>query len=306
MDDVLEAERENTERVTVVHEPARTKDAPKAARAGSPTLAIARRGALALGLIVVAFVVFATEFAGLAHARSQVGLQRRFRSELANTQAPIGGIIAPGSPVAILEATRIGVNEVVVEGTRSGQLRSGPGHLVGSPLPGQPGNAVVGGRRTFYGGPFRHLTSLRAGDEIRITTGQGTATYEVKRVTRAGAEDGSVFADHGDDRLTLFTADPAINPTRRLVVVAQLVGKPFAAQPVKHTLDPDGLGLSGDRGAIASVLVWLELLVALALLGVFALTRWSRVITWIVFVPGIATLAWLLFENAVRLLPATL
>jgi hypothetical protein len=75
---------------------------------------------------------------------------------------------------------------------------------------------------------------------------------------------------------------------------------------LRRTLDPDGLGLTGDSGAIASVLVWLELLVALALLAVFTLTRWSRLATWIVFAPAIALLAWLLFENAVRLLPATL
>ena len=58
--------------------------------------------------------------------------------------------------------------------------------------------------------------------------------------------------------------------------------------------------------AIAIVLVWLELLVALVLLALFALTRWSRLVTWLVFAPGIGLLSWLLFENAVRLLPATL
>ena len=215
-------------------------------------------------------------------------------------------MIATGAPVAILDISRIGVHEVVVEGARSGQLREGPGHLVGSSLPGQPGNAVIAGRRTMYGGPFRHLATLRPGDDIHLTTGDGNATYRVVAVARARAEDGSVFADHGDNRLTLFTADPPFDPSRRLVVTARLTGNAFAAQPLRRSLDPDGLGLTGDRSAIASVLVWLELLVALAVLAVFALTRWSRLATWIVFAPGIAVVAWLLFENAVRLLPATL
>ena len=92
----------------------------------------------------------------------------------------------------------------------------------------------------------------------------------------------------------------------RLVVSARLVGNAYAAQPLRRTLDPAGLGLTGERDAISSVLVWLELLVLLTLLGVFALTRWSRLATWIMFAPGVALLTWLVFENAVRLLPATL
>ena len=292
------------ERLAVVGEPAATPK-PRVSRP-IPLWALARRSALTLGVVVVVFVAFAMWFSGLAHARSQVGLQRRFRAELAAANAPIGGVIAPGAPVAILDISRIGVHEVVVEGTRSGQLREGPGHLVGSSLPGQPGNAVIAGRRTTYGGPFRHLTALRPGDDIHLTTGDGSATYRITGTASVRAEDGSVFADHGDNRLTLFTADPPFDPSRRLVVTARLTGNAFAAQPLRRALDPEGLGLTGDRGAIASVLVWLELLVALSVLAVFAVTRWSRLATWIVFAPGIAVVAWLLFENAVRLLPATL
>jgi sortase A len=280
---------------------------PRARRSSTISIpTVARRGALILGITVLAFVAFAFWFSALAHARSQVGLQRRFRAELAATSAPIEGDIAAGAPVAMLEISRLGLHEVVVEGTRSGQLQKGPGHLVGSPLPGQPGNAVIAGRHTLYGGPFRGLASMRPGDDLEITTGQGRATYRVTGVARMSAEGGSVLADHIDNRLTLFTADPAITASDRLVVTAALRGDPFAATVLRGGLDPEGLGLTGERGAIAIVLVWLELLVALVLLAVFALTRWSRLVTWLVFAPGIALLAWLLFENAVRLLPATL
>jgi sortase A len=292
------------ERLSVVDEPA-AKPNPGRSRP-VPVWTVARRGALTLGIVVLTFVGFAIWFSGLAHARSQVGLQRRFRAELSAAHAPIGGVIATGAPVAIIDISRIGVHEVVVEGTRSGQLREGPGHLVGSSLPGQPGNTVIASRRTMYGAPFRHLAALHTGDDIHLTTGDGNATYRVTGIARVRAEDGSVFADHGDNRLTLFTADSTIDPSRRLVVTARLAGNAFAAQPLRRALDPEGLGLTGDRNAIASVLVWLELLVALSALAVFALTRWSRVATWTVFAPGIAVVAWLFFENAVRLLPATL
>ena len=267
---------------------------------------VARQGALILGVTVLAFVAFAFWFSALAHARSQVGLQRRFRAELESTSAPIEGDIAAGAPVAMLDISRLGLHEVVVQGTRSGQLEKGPGHVVGSPLPGQPGNAVIAGRRTLYGGPFHGLASLRPGDDLDITTGQGRSAYRVTGVAQVRAEGGSVLADHNDNRLTLFTADQTITPSDRLVVTGTLRGDPFAATALRGALDPEGLGLTGERGAIAIVLVWLELLVALVLLAVFARTRWSGLVTWLVFAPGLALLAWLLFENAVRLLPATL
>ena len=126
------------------------------------------------------------------------------------------------------------MNEVVVEGARSGQLRAGPGHVVGSALPGQPGNAVIAGRRTLYGGPFKHLDSLEPGDRIVVTTGQGKSTYRVTGIAKSyGAVHGSVFGDYGDNRLTLFTADPPFRASRRLVVTAKLVERPYEATELR-------------------------------------------------------------------------
>ena len=51
-----------------------------------------------------------------------------------------------------------------MQGTTSGLTRAGPGHLAASVLPGQPGNSVIIGRQTSYGGPFKRLASLHAGD----------------------------------------------------------------------------------------------------------------------------------------------
>jgi sortase A len=279
------------------------------ARGPQPSLyaTILRRGLLLFAASVVVFLVFAFWLSGLAHARSQIGLQRRFRTELANIEAPIGGTIPAGAPVAVLRIPTQGVDEVVVEGARSRQLEAGPGHVIGSSLPGQPGNAVLAGRRTLYGGPFRHIGSLATGDRILVTTGEGKSIYRITGVARkVAATDGSIFGDYGDNRLTLVTSDPVLRASRRLVVTATLVGKPYASTPLVRNLDAEGLGLSGERGAIAVVLVWLELLVGLALLTVYAMTRWSRWAAWVAFAPALALVVWIFFENAVRLLPATL
>jgi len=268
---------------------------------------VVRRGVLIFVLTVIAFLVFAFWLSGLSHARSQIGLQRRFGTELNDLSAPVSGLITPGAPVATLRIPSIGVNEVVVEGARSGELRAGPGHVVGTALPGQPGNAAIAGRRTMYGGPFKHLDSLEPGDEILVTTGQGASTYRVTETPKTyGPTHGAVFADHGDNRLTLITADPPLRGSRLLVVTAKLVELPYPATALRRTLDAEGVGLTGERGAIAVVLVWLELLVALLFLGVFAMKRWPRWTAWIVFVPALALVTWLFFEHAVQLLPATL
>ncbi len=267
---------------------------------------VLRRGLRVFAAAVVAFVVFALWLSGLAQARSQVGLQRRFRAELASAQAPVGGAIPAGAPVAIVEIPRLHLHEAVVEGARSGQLREGPGHVVGTPLPGQPGNAVLAGRRTIYGAPFRHLSALRRGDSITVTTGQGRAKYRVVGVVELASSDGSFVQDHADNRLTLFTSASRWTASSRLVVSATLVGDPFPATALRRALDPDGLGLTGERSAVPYALVWLELLAVAALMTVFAASRWSKMTTWVVFTPVLAAALWLFFENAARLLPATL
>jgi len=193
-----------------------------------------------------------------------------------------------------------------VQGSRSSQLRGGPGHVVGTPLPGQPGNAVIAGRHTMYGGPFRHLGSLHRGALIHVTTGEGATTYRVTSVMRLAAGDGSFVQNHGDNRLTLFTTDSRWTASGRLAVTATLRGNPLPPTTLTNTLDADGLGLTGQRDAAPYMLVWLELLAGAALLAAYAASRWSKPRVWLVFAPVLTLMMWLFFESFVRLLPATL
>jgi sortase A len=178
--------------------------------------------------------------------------------------------------------------------------------VVGTPLPGQPGNAVIAGRRTLYGGPFRHLAAVHRGDLIHVTTGEGTVTYRVASVSHLRADDGLFVQNHGDNRLTLFTTDSSWTASGRLVVTAILSGNPLPPTTLTNTLDADGLGLTGQRDAAPYMLVWLELLAGAALLTAFAASRWSAPRVWLVFAPVLAFTMWLFFESFVRLLPATL
>jgi sortase A len=86
---------------------------------------------------------------GLAQDRSQDALYDRFRGELAAATAPIGPVTEVGAPVATLSIPHLGLEQVVVEGTASGDLLAGPGHLRNTVLR----RAVRAARRPRRGRP---------------------------------------------------------------------------------------------------------------------------------------------------------
>src|SRR5207245_8853178 len=75
---------------------------------------------------------------------------------------------ADGDPVGVIKIDKIGVDKVVVEGTSVPDLRKGPGHYTGSPLPGQLGNAAIAGHRTTYGAPFGALDQLAPTEPVSV------------------------------------------------------------------------------------------------------------------------------------------
>ena len=76
----------------------------------------------------------------ISQNRAQDLLYNEFRGELAGATAPVGPIVPPGDPVALLTIPSIGLEQVVVEGTASGDLLVGPGHRRDTALPGQVGH----------------------------------------------------------------------------------------------------------------------------------------------------------------------
>ena len=98
----------------------------------------------------------------------------------------------------------------------------------GSPNPvttaGQePNSALAGHRDTF----FRPLKSVRAGDEIRLTTPHGHLRYRVERTRIVNPDDLSVLDPLPKPSLTLITCFPFSyigNAPRRFIVQANRIG----------------------------------------------------------------------------------
>ncbi|MEO1056884.1 MAG: class E sortase [Actinomycetota bacterium] len=269
----------------------------------SPRLQLVR-GVLVVALVLsVSLVVHLVLVSRLQHASAQEDLFDRFRSDLATGTAAIGPVdnegraIGIGTPVAFLEIPAIDVSEVVVYGTTSGALFGGPGVRRDTQLPGQVGTSIIMGRRAAYGGPFSAITSLEAGDEITVTTGQGTFTYLALGVRREGDPIPSPPSVESA-RLVLATADGrAFLPDGVVRVDAELSsGAVVGAAPAfaPGTLPGAERFLAGDTNTLWALALWIQALAALAIAMVWSWFRWGRSPTWIVFVPplllvGLAT-----------------
>lgn len=190
---------------------------------------------IASGVLVLLFVVYQLWGTSLVETRAQDSLEDDFATVLAaaeppppesepspaatapttstSTSAPESLLPQEGSAVARLEIPAIGVDKIVVEGVSQRDLRRGPGHYPGTPLPGQAGNAAIAGHRTTYGAPFYRLDELEPGDVIRVTTREGEFEYKVTGNEVVAPTRVDVLDDFGDDRLTLTTCNPR---TRRL------------------------------------------------------------------------------------------
>jgi sortase A len=201
---------------------------------------------------------------------------------------------------------KIGVNKAIVEGTGTADLREGPGHYSGTPLPGEAGNAAIAGHRTTYGAPFYRLNELGSGDLITVTTPQGSFRYVVNKSMDVDPSDVSVIDPTTTNQLTLTTCTPRYSAAQRLVVQAALVSAPAPAPAVPRAQKPSP-SLAGQTGAWAPVLGWgLGALAVLLGLWLVARTRRRR---WPIYLLGAAPLLvvlFLFFVAVSKVLPASI
>jgi sortase A len=107
--------------------------------------------------------------AGRAVARAATGRRRSEGTGLPAT-------LAPRALVGRIEVRRLRLDAVAREGVDTRTLRGAVGHVPGSALPGQPGNAAFAAHRDTF---FRPLQGVRTGDEVTITVPGGAYRYLV-------------------------------------------------------------------------------------------------------------------------------
>ncbi|MFJ4851051.1 MULTISPECIES: sortase [unclassified Streptomyces] len=287
---------------TVTLSLARIPPAQHLARGALLTLA-----ALLLGLTAQLLVVSHLEYRAAQH-----GAFDALRANLALGTAPVaqtdqdGKLLAPGTPLALIDIPSLDVREVVLEGTDSHVLADGPGHRRDTPMPGQAGTSVVMGRAAAYSGPFGHLARLRAGDPLTVTTGQGKVSYRVIDVRRAGDPAPAALAA-GKGRLVLVTATgPSYLPAGVLRVDAEQVSATVespAAVIQPGTLPDSEQPMAAGTGVPWPLVMWLQALALVSIAAVWAWHRWGRHQTWIVFLPVVAVVGLKVAGQVTQLLP---
>ncbi|MFQ1003188.1 class E sortase [Modestobacter sp. SSW1-42] len=136
------------------------------------------------GLVVMLFVFYEVYVTDFLNDRTQGQLSAQIHEQWDAAPAdPAADQVAPpvGQPVAVVHIPRLGEDyeKVVLEGTTEDELSQGPGHYVGSALPGQQGNLALAGHRVGKGSPFLDADKLLPGDPIVVETASSWYVYRV-------------------------------------------------------------------------------------------------------------------------------
>lgn len=274
------------------------------------------------GAIILLFVAWQLWGTAITEHHSQEALKNQFEAKIHHSVAGHGSTLVPaatrivdppdGTVMAELQIPKIGLSQFVVSGTDEADLAKGPGHYLGTAMPGQAGNVAIAGHRTTHGAPFNRLAELAVGDRIYLTTLSGRRlTYIVSAVPVAvSPKDVSVLNNFGDNRITLTTCNPEYSAIQRLIVVGAYL-PPGATHPeaiAKGSGNPYGMAPSEVSGWNTNLLpiVFVEL-AALVALGLFY-RRLSKAFgkegRWIILVPLWVALLLALFETLTNFLPA--
>lgn len=112
---------------------------------------------------------------------------------------------ATGTPMGRIEIPRLGVSAVIRAGSDARTLRLAVGYIPGTALPGEGGNIGLAAHRDTF---FRRLRDIRADDEIRLVTPDGTFSYAVERTNIVRPRDTWVLDRTLESTLTLVTCYP--------------------------------------------------------------------------------------------------
>ena len=279
---------------------------PPARRLASRLLPVAL-GFWTVSLVVLLFFVYVYDLSSLLEQRAQRGLLNQFTQSTRHAILS-GRVPGEGRPAGILTIPAIHLSTVVVAGTSATDLLNGPGLMPGTALPGSLGNSVIAGHRTIAGSPFARLSDVRPGDRLAVVTGLGKYEYRVTLVGSAKPGGLDPISPSRYPRLTLVTSGGTAGGGGRTYVVAHLLTRPNLAHVPR---DPPTLaerGLTGDSSAVLPSVFWGAVAAAGAVATVLAYRRY-RAHPWSVYMlstPILLALAFLWYENLIRLLPGTM
>jgi sortase A len=203
-------------------------------------------------------------------------LERRTLASLPDERARIAFLAreferhsGDGAAVGRIWIPRVDASYVVVKGTDTEDLKSGPGVYSETSFPGIPGTTAIAGHRTTYLAPFRDINLLKPGNHIVLSMPYAHFTYTVTGQRVVWPDDVSAAVSQvGHSRLVLSACTPLFTAEKRLLVYARLtrtvpvgaarllpggaIPRPIEAQP------SDSLAQRGGREPLPAMLVSLD------------------------------------------------
>jgi sortase A len=195
-----------------------------------PVRRIAATGLMGVVVLVGIWLICADPIAHVWYENRQHSLA----GQVASAETRLGSQVPKiGQEVGVLQDPTIGLNVVMAQGDSAAELRGGPGHRLGTPLPGARGNSVVYGHARDWGAPFRNLAKLTVGSVLYIQAHPGVYKlpetgdfiYTVVAVQTTTAEDIGMLAPSNDYRLTLITNAGGRLAGDKVLVVTAVSGK---------------------------------------------------------------------------------
>jgi sortase A len=215
-------------------------------------LRVLERVLLVFGVVCLAYYSDATLESWLYQRAENHALDALLTRPSAEKPAPAATSPRPaGAMIGRLEIPRLGVSAVIRAGTDARTLNLAIGHVPGTALPGQIGNAGLAAHRDTF---FRRLDDIRPDDELRVVTPAGTFTYRVERTAVVRPRDVWVLDPTPDAVLTLITCYPFtyVGPAPERFVVRAIAtdgaGDSRPADPLRGArMIDDRRGLTSPR-----------------------------------------------------------
>ena len=132
-----------------------------------------RIGHAALVCLLLAIGGWQVSTAGWIHAKAWLAqrlLASAWQETMANGNAAKPWAWADTHPLARLRVPAHGIDQIVLAGSSGSSLAFAPGHVDGSPAPGEPGLSLIGGHRDTH---FAFLENVVSGDSLTIETSDG-------------------------------------------------------------------------------------------------------------------------------------
>jgi len=191
-------------------------------------LRTAERLLFAIGLVALTWfasgqIYAAREQAALSreleHAR-QTALADNQRTETNRVESRTA--LASRALVGRIDVPRLRLSALAREGVDVRTLRGSVGHVPGTALPGEPGNAAFAAHRDTF---FRPLAGIRKGDMVLVTTPDAVHRYRVYATSIVSPSEVSVLRSGQRSQLTLVTCYPfdyVGSAPQRFIVQAEL------------------------------------------------------------------------------------